>query len=104
MMTEEGQAPVTEQRYFPCPRCARGCSLDVLIVGDSVTVNGNACLLGGEFGRQEALMPMRPLVTSVRANSGLRPRLQVIGTGDIPLVRLLQVPREVLQEVPGVEP
>lgn len=79
-----------EQKYFSCPRCARGCSLDVLIVDELVTVSGNACPQGGEYGRQEAIMPMRPLVTSVRATGGLRPRLQVIGTGDIPLARLLE--------------
>jgi CxxC motif-containing protein len=33
---------------------------------------------------------MRPLVTSVRTVYGIRPRLQVCGTGDIPLARLLE--------------
>jgi CxxC motif-containing protein len=55
-----------------------------------VTVSGNACPKGGEYGRQEAIMPMRPLLTSVRATGGVRPRLLVIGTGDIPLGRLLE--------------
>jgi CxxC motif-containing protein len=81
---------VVEQKYFPCPQCARGCSLDVVVDGDSVLVSGNACPQGEAFGRQEALMPMRPLVTSVRASGGVRPRLQVCGTGDIPLTRLLE--------------
>jgi len=82
---------MTEQKFFSCPQCARGCSLDVVVDGDSVLVSGNACPRGEEFGRQEALMPMRPLVTSVRATGGTRPRLQVCGTGDIPLARLLDV-------------
>ncbi len=83
-------APMAEQKYLSCPRCARGCSLDVLVVDDSVTVSGNACPRGEEFGRQEAIMPMRPLVTSVRATGGVRPLLQVCGTADIPLARLLE--------------
>jgi CxxC motif-containing protein len=61
-----------------------------MVDGDSVLVSGNACPRGEEFGRQEALMPMRPLVTSVRASGGIRPRLKVCGTGDIPLARLLE--------------
>jgi CxxC motif-containing protein len=81
---------MTEQKYFSCPRCARGCSLDVSIDDDTITVGGNACPRGQDFGRQEAIMPMRPLVTSVRATGGVRPRLQVIATGDIPLTRLLE--------------
>jgi CxxC motif-containing protein len=55
-----------------------------------VTVTGNACPRGEEFGRQEAILPMRPLVTSIRVSGGLRPRLQVCGTEDIPLTRLLE--------------
>ena len=35
-------------------------------------------------------MPMRPLVTSIHATGGTRPRLQVNGTADIPLARLLE--------------
>jgi CxxC motif-containing protein len=62
----------------------------VEIDGGKVTVTGNACSLGEEFGRQEAVMPMRPLVTSVLASGGNRPRLWVCGTGDIPLTRLLE--------------
>jgi CxxC motif-containing protein len=79
-----------EQKFYSCPHCARGCSLDVLIQDDTVRVSGNACARGEEFGRQEAIMPMRPLATSIRAVGGVRPRLQVYGTGDIPLAQLLE--------------
>lgn len=81
---------MTEQKYYSCPHCARGCSLDVVIKDDSIMVSGNACPRGEEFGRQEAIMPMRPLVTSIHATGGIRPRLQVKGTADIPLARLLE--------------
>jgi CxxC motif-containing protein len=81
---------VIEQKYFSCPLCARGCSLDVAVDGDSVLVSGNACPRGEEYGRQEATIPMRPLVTSIRVSGGIRPRLQVCGTGDIPLTQLLE--------------
>lgn len=83
------QAPMSEQKFFSCPHCARGCSLEVLIDGNEAAVSGNACPRGLEFGQQEAIMPMRPLVTSVRATGGVRPRLQVYSSGDIPLARLL---------------
>jgi CxxC motif-containing protein len=81
---------MSEQKFLSCPHCARGCSLDVLVDNESVTVSGNACPRGEVFGRQEAIMPMRPLMTSVRAAGGIRPRLQVCGSGDLPLARLLE--------------
>lgn len=81
---------MSEQKCFSCPHCARGCSLDVLVDDETVMVSGNACPRGEEFGRQEAIMPLRPLATSIRATGGVRPRLQVCGSGDIPLGRLLE--------------
>lgn len=79
-----------EQKYFSCPRCARGCGLDVVVEGSMVTVTGNACSRGEEFGRQEAVRPMRPLETTVPAAGGIRPLLRVRGNAEIPLDRLLE--------------
>lgn len=77
-------------KFFSCPHCARGCTLDVFIEDGSVSVSGNACPRGEEYGRQEATMPMRSLVTSIRATGGIRPRLLVRGTADIPLASILE--------------
>ncbi len=79
-----------ETKDLSCILCPRGCRLELLIEGDSVTVSGNACPRGEGYGRQEAIAPMRSLTSTVRAEGGARPRLAVRTSGDIPLARTLE--------------
>lgn len=76
-------------RVFTCILCPRGCLLSVDVRGAEVEVAGNACPKGLEYGRQEAVEPMRSLCTTVRAEGGARPRLAAKLDRDIPLARLL---------------
>ncbi len=78
-----------EHKEFTCILCPRGCRLAVDLDGEAVTVSGNACPKGLEYGRQEAVEPMRSLSTTVTAMGGDRPRLPVRLDRDIPLARIL---------------
>ncbi len=70
---------------------------------DSVTVSGNACANGAEYGRQEALEPLRPLLTTVATDTPLKPRLAVRSERDFPLARVLEA-MEVLDGITAHAP
>ena len=49
--------------YIICPR---GCSLEVEQQGSTVTVTGNACPRGAQYGETECLHPVRTVTATVR--------------------------------------
>ena len=49
-----------------CIICPRGCSLEVEQLGASVTVTGNSCPKGAQYGESECLHPVRTLTATVR--------------------------------------
>lgn len=79
-----------EPKGFTCVVCPRGCRLLVSLVDGAVAVSGNACPRGADYGRQEAVSPMRSLTTTVRTAGSRRPRLPVRSSVDLPLSRLLE--------------
>lgn len=60
------------------------------VSGDRVSVSGNACSNGEDYGRQEAVDPLRPLLTTVATDNPARPRLAVRSDRDFPLSRVLE--------------
>jgi len=62
----------------------------VRVDGDGVSVSGNACSNGEEYGRQEAVDPLRPLLTTVATDNPLAPRLAVRTERDFPVSRMLE--------------
>lgn len=64
-------------RRFTCIDCPRGCLLTVTVDGDKITVDGNGCSKGIDYGRQEISAPMRTLTTTVGTTHPLYPRLPV---------------------------
>lgn len=50
-----------------CIACPRGCALNVTTdeAADTITVSGNSCPKGIEYGEQEIRFPMRTLTTTV---------------------------------------
>jgi len=77
-------------KYLSCARCSRGCHLTVSVCGDRISVAGNACSNGEDYGRQEAVEPLRPLLTTVATDNPLHPRLAVRSERDFPLSRVLE--------------
>ena len=60
-----------------CINCPKGCELDVEKADDgTVSVTGNACLRGEEYGRSELVNPTR-MVTGLVRVAGMRKPLPV---------------------------
>ncbi|MBU0935490.1 MAG: DUF1667 domain-containing protein [Spirochaetes bacterium] len=89
---------MSEHKAFTCIICPRGCRLVVEVQDGTAVVSGNACERGEVYGRQEAIMPLRSLTTTVRTSCAKRPRLPVHSSADLPLARLLEA-MEALDEV-----
>ena len=56
-------------RTLTCIICPRGCTLQAEINGDSVSVSGNACRRGQEYGVSECLHPVRTVTAVVRVSN-----------------------------------
>lgn len=77
-----------ETKEFPCIECPKGCRLSVTIDGGAVSVSGNSCPKGAEWGAKEAVLPMRTLTSTVAVQGSARRRLPVRSSGEIPLARI----------------
>ena len=61
------------KRTLTCIICPRGCTLEADIQGENVTVTGNACPRGRDYGMSECLHPTRTVTAVVRvANRDMR--------------------------------
>ena len=71
-----------------CINCPKGCELDVEKSDDgTVTVTGNACPRGEEYGRSELVNPTR-MVTGLVRVAGMRKPLPVKTKTAIPKVKI----------------
>lgn len=70
-----------------CINCPRGCELDVVDSGNGVTVTGNACPRGEEYGRSELVNPTR-MVTGLVRIAGMRKPLPVKTKTPVPKGRI----------------
>ena len=59
-----------------CISCPRGCFLEVEKNGDEITVKGNACPRGEQYGKAELINPTR-MVTGLVKVAGMRKPLSV---------------------------
>jgi CxxC motif-containing protein len=73
-----------------CINCPRGCELDVTVAEDSVTVAGYACPKGEDYGRAEAVNPVR-MVTGLVKVAGSRRPLPVKTRAAIPKGKIAEV-------------
>lgn len=56
-----------ENKELICIGCPMGCALTVVVEdGNAVSVSGNTCPKGAEYGRNEVLHPVRTLTSTVR--------------------------------------
>lgn len=92
--------------YLTCVNCPKGCSLEVefdqaardagTLTEPMITVTGNSCPKGRDFGVSEVLAPVRFLTTTVALSEDMAAvfgarRLPVISTGKIPKKELVKV-------------
>lgn len=95
------------ERKLTCIQCPIGCSLTVTIDGDidettglalpgaSVTVTGNSCPRGEEYGRKEVTGPTRTVTSIVPVNGGEIPMVSVKTESDIPRQKIADVMDEI---------
>ena len=88
-----------------CIRCPLGCALTVTVRdGGEVTVVGNTCKRGEEYGRKEVTNPTRVVTTSVPVvGSATERMLSVKSAGDVPKGKVMDV-MEALRDVVAKAP
>lgn len=57
------------KRELTCIICPRGCSLTVDIDGDNITVTGNSCPRGKQYGIDECTNPVRTVTSFIRVDN-----------------------------------
>lgn len=71
-------------KNITCTRCPMGCSLTVTEESGVLTVTGQGCPRGEEYGRSEYTCPVRTLTTTVLVTGGTEPLLPVRTDRPIP--------------------
>ena len=64
-------------RDLICIGCPLGCMMKVSVDGDNVTVTGNTCIRGEQYGKKEVLSPRRIVTSTVEVDDGKIPRVSV---------------------------
>ena len=78
-----------------CIRCPMGCHLTVETDGDHITVSGNTCPRGEEYGKKEVTAPVRTVTSSVRVDGGTLPLVSVKTASDVPKDKTFDVMAEI---------
>lgn len=87
-------------REMTCICCPLGCGLTVTMGEDGrVSVSGNTCPRGAEYGKKELLHPERTVTTTVRAAGRKNTVISVKTASDIPKEKII----ECMKELAGVE-
>lgn len=84
-----------EEYNLTCIRCPMGCALRVSVAGDEVTVTGNTCPRGADYGRQEVTAPVRTVTSTVPVTGGQIPVVSVKTAGDVPKDSIFDVMRDI---------
>jgi len=84
-----------ETRELTCICCPLGCPLTVTIGEDEITVTGNSCNRGIQYGRKEVLSPTRMVTSSVRVIGGELAMVSVKTGQDIPKDRIFDCMEEI---------
>lgn len=77
-----------ENKTLTCIVCPRGCTLNVSIDGENITVQGHACPRGKDYAISECTHPTRVLTTTAPTVDG----------GVVPCKTDRAIPRELLFE------
>jgi len=90
-------------RYYTCIVCPACCDLET----DGVEVNGARCPKGEAFARQEVIMPLRLITTTVRCEISTGTKLLPVKTSfPVPLSRVPELMRQIkalrLSEIPAI--
>ncbi len=80
-----------------CINCPLGCALKVEIneAGEVVSVSGNTCKRGEDYGRREVTAPVRTVTSTVRVTGGAAPVVPVRTGADIPKEKIFACMEEI---------
>lgn len=84
-----------EIRELTCISCPLGCPLKVCVDSGNVTVTGNTCPRGAEYGKKEVLSPVRTVTSTVLADGGAIPMVSVKTECDIPKDKIFACMEEI---------
>ena len=84
-----------EEYNLTCIRCPMGCSLTVSVSGSEVTVTGNTCPRGEDYGIQEVTAPVRTVTSTVPVEGGEIAVVSVKTAGDIPKEKIADVMKDI---------
>jgi CxxC motif-containing protein len=93
----------TKAEQFTCIICPTCCELET----DGFDVNGARCPKGEAFARQEMVMPLRVITTTMRCDTaeGVR-MIPVKTTSPVPMARIFEIMKGIkalrLSEVPAI--
>lgn len=79
------------KQELTCIRCPIGCQLTVEVNGEEVSVTGNNCPRGAEYGKKEVTNPTRIVTSSVIVEGGELPLVSVKTQNDIPKDKIFEV-------------
>lgn len=85
------------KRTLICIGCPLGCPLTVTIDGEEVTVSGNTCSRGAEYGKKEVQNPTRIVTSTVSVRGGGIPMVSVKTKEDIPKDKIFECMRQLSQ-------
>ncbi len=90
-----------ETRELICIGCPLGCGLRVEIdeKGEAVSVSGNTCKRGEEYGKREVTAPVRTVTSTVRVEGGKAPVVPVRTETDIPREKIFSCMEEIRKAV-----
>ena len=75
-----------------CIVCPMSCHLYVVMEQDTILkVEGNTCLRGERFARQEITCPMRMVTTTIQIHHALHPLLPVITSQSVPKDKIFAI-------------
>jgi len=79
------------KKKITCIQCPLGCQLEIEVQGkDDIKLKGNKCQKGIEYGRQEVLLPVRVLTTTIKTENPDEPLLPVRSDKPIPRDKLAE--------------
>lgn len=82
-------------REMTCIRCPLGCALTVIQEDDGrVTVTGNTCPRGAQYGEKELTNPTRTVTSTVRISGVEDAVVSVKTAGDIPKGKIMDCMKE----------
>ncbi len=94
-----------DKRELICIGCPVGCQLTAQGEGDSLTITGNLCKIGKDYGIKECTDPRRIITTSLKIKNedGTVSMVSVKTNSDVPKNRIFDCLEEIKRYVPQGE-